>query len=132
MIFSGYSNARRVRSLAKTFFGLGQVFMVLWVVMIPAADINSPRTTWPLLLIAGVITMSTGQLLHSIPLTETVYRLWGGVVGIVFFGVLLFDYDGAASHNSVMVTIIACLAGIVIFDSRKPRRLQSDRIRSIR
>ena len=132
MNFSGYSNDRRVRRLAKSLFNFGQVFMVLWVVMIPASDINSPRTAWPFLLIAGVIAMSIGQLLRSNPLSETVYRLWGGVVLIVFFGVLLFNYDGAASHNGVMVTIIVCITAIVIIDGRKPGRLRSERTKSYR
>ena len=131
MPFYGYSNLRRAR-LAVVFFTLGQLMMLLWVVLIPVLNINSPRTIWPLLLMAGVSAMTAGQLLYSIPRNVTVYRIWAGVVGAVFFGVLIIDYDGAASHNSVMVTLIVSLTAMVIVDGRESRQINSDHIRSVR
>ena len=125
MIFSGYSNVRRVSHVANSLFGVGQVFMALWIVLIPVSDMNSPRTTWPLLLLFGVVAMSTGNLLQSNPRSIVMYRLWAGATGIVFFGIFLFNFSGAASHNSVILSIIASTVAMIICDSRVSRNTQA-------
>lgn len=118
MDYSRFSDDRRVR-LANTVFFVGHGLTMLWLFTLPFADVNSTRTTWPLLLIAGSATMSVGQHLKNTYLNKVVFRLDMWLILLVVLFLLVSPSVGAASHNGVMGVTVACLAVMYWLDSYK-------------